>query len=76
MNEYERMRELASGNNQPNLNAGMILDYKVQVPPKETQLKLIAGFNFLKSKMISIQEQAEENRSIALGEFEKSIFTQ
>ncbi len=75
MNEYERLRELASGNNQPNLNAGMILDYKIQIPPNNIQREIIQEFNTFKSKIKALQAKAEENKSFALELFENAIFT-
>lgn len=63
MNEYDRLRELASGNNQPNLNAGMILDYKVQVPVLSEQNKITDYYFKEKDKIISLKKQAESLRS-------------
>ena len=39
--EYANPRALASGNNQPNLNAEMIASYPVPLPPLETQHNLV-----------------------------------
>lgn len=74
MNEYERLRELASGNSQPNLNAGMILDYKIQVPPIELQQNIINEFNAKKAMIYSIKKQVEINITKAVTEFDKAIF--
>ena len=41
MGEYENLRSLASGNNQPNLNAEMIANYEVPLPPLEFQKDLV-----------------------------------
>ena len=51
MGEYNRLRELASGNNQPNLNAQMIKDYNVVIPPINIQQEIIKNYSFLKSKV-------------------------
>ena len=40
--EYFNLRALASGNNQPNLNAEMIASYPVPLPPLEIQRDLVA----------------------------------
>lgn len=74
MNEYDRLRELASGNNQPNLNAQMIKDYKVVIPPFDIQDKIIETVEDLKSKIKSLQKEIEENLDRALEEFEKTVF--
>lgn len=74
MGEYNRLRELASGNNQPNLNAQMIKDYNVVIPPKEIQKEIINNYSNLKSKVKSIESEFEKLTSIAELEFEKQIF--
>lgn len=74
MNEYERLRELASGNNQPNLNAGMIYEYKVQVPPIQIQKEVIERMNFYKNKIDIQKTLAIQNKKLSFDEFEKSVF--
>lgn len=74
MGEYNRLRELASGNNQPNLNAQMIKDYNVIIPPISTQEEIIKKYIFLKSKVKLIEDEFEKLTSIAELEFEKQIF--
>ncbi|MBS1579051.1 MAG: restriction endonuclease subunit S [Bacteroidetes bacterium] len=74
MGEYNRLRELASGNNQPNLNARMIKDYNVIIPPISTQEEIIKKYIFLKSKVKLIEDEFEKLTSIAELEFEKQIF--
>jgi restriction endonuclease S subunit len=41
MSQYDAMRALASGNNQPNLNAEMIANLQIALPPLEVQRKLV-----------------------------------
>lgn len=41
MSEYHSLRELASGNNQPNLNAAMVSSYPVPLPPLDIQKTLV-----------------------------------
>lgn len=74
MGEYNRLRDLASGNNQPNLNAQMIKDYNVVIPPINIQEEIIKNYSFLKSKVKSIESEFEKLTSIAELEFEKQIF--
>ncbi|WP_232603379.1 restriction endonuclease subunit S [Photobacterium carnosum] len=74
MHEYDRLRALASGNNQPNLNAAMIKKYLVILPPLDRQVEI--------AKVVSeMKEQIKENSFIAknlhvqmIDEFEKEIF--
>lgn len=74
MNEYERLRALASGNNQPNLNAQMIKNYKVVIPPFITQQKIKNRVHEMKFQIKEIQEKAQEVKQQAIKEFENEIF--
>lgn len=75
MGEYDRLRDLASGNNQPNLNAQMIKDYKVIIPPIAIQKEIIKKYSGLKLKVKSIEVEYEKQISIAETEFENAIFS-
>lgn len=74
LGEYNRLRELASGNNQPNLNAQMIKDYNVIIPPVTIQKEIIKKQNALKAKVKVIKSEHQKLLSIAELEFEKGIF--
>lgn len=74
INEYDRIRELASGNSQPNLNADMIKNYPIVVPPLENQKEIISKYwEFDKIKKLKIKN-AEQLKHQANEEFEKAIF--
>jgi type I restriction enzyme S subunit len=75
MGEYNRLRDLASGNNQPNLNAQMIKDYKVIIPPIAIQKEIIKRYSGLKLKVKSIEVEYEKQISNAETEFENAIFS-
>lgn len=74
MGEYHRLRDLASGNNQPNLNAQMIKDYNVVIPPFEIQEQIIECFKSQKEKIVQLQFQAKKLKNQAEEEFEKGVF--
>lgn len=74
MNEYERLREMASGNNQPNLNAQMIKTYPLVIPPIDIQKQIISYFFTQRKEIKLLREQAKQNRQNALSDFEKEIF--
>lgn len=74
MGEYYRLRSLASGNNQPNLNAQMIKDYMVVIPPLGIQKEIIKKFSGLKLRVKKIEIEFEKQTSIAELEFENEIF--
>lgn len=74
MGEYDRMREMASGNNQPNLNAQMLKDYNVIIPPFEIQTKIIQTINSIKAKINELNVLSAKNKEEAIVEFENEIF--
>ena len=74
MGEYDRMREMASGNNQPNLNAQMLKDYNVIIPPFEIQTKIIKTINSIKAKINELNVLSAKNKEEAIVEFENEIF--
>jgi len=74
MNEYDNLRAMASGNNQPNLNLGMISSYRIQIPPMNIQRKIIEKFFEFKRIINSANEILESNKKEALREFEQAIF--
>lgn len=75
MNEYHRLRELASGNNQPNLNAEMVKNYKVIIPPFDIQDNIVIEITKRKKEIKRLKNQAVKNRENAIKEFEEEIFT-
>jgi len=75
MNEYHRLRDMASGNSQPNLNAQMIKGYKVVIPPFDIQEKIIEEISSRKEKIKQLLAEALQNREDAIKEFEEEIFT-
>lgn len=71
---YNDLRSLASGNNQPNLNADKIKNYDVVVPPVEIQNTIVGHINEQKEQIKQLKQQAETLRKDAWEEFEKEIF--
>jgi len=73
-NEYDRLRELASGNSQPNLNAEMIKNYPVIIPPISEQKSLVDRIFNLQEQINILRGKANNHREEALYNFEKEIF--
>ena len=59
MSQYEAMRALASGNNQPNLNADMIANLKIPVPPLPVQREIMERVASGRAEIIREREAAE-----------------
>ena len=71
---YYDLRSLASGNNQPNLNAEIIKNYNVVIPPIKIQSTIVKHINEQKLQIKQLKRQAETLRKAALIEFEEEIF--
>lgn len=71
---YDDLRSLASGNNQPNLNAGKIKDYDVVVPPMDVQNEIAAHIKEQKALVSQLKQKSQAIRESALKEFENEIF--
>ena len=71
---YDDLRSLASGNNQPNLNAGKINNYDVVVPPMDVQNEIVDHIKEQKALAKQLKQKATSIREEALKEFENEIF--
>lgn len=71
---YDDLRSMASGNNQPNLNAGKINNYDVVVPPMDVQKEMVAYIKEQKALSKLLKQKATSMRKEALIEFENELF--
>ena len=74
MNEYARLRELASGNNQPNLNAQMIASYPVIIPPYDIQKEIVETVTGINNQLSEARQNIERFKIEAQQQFEKELF--
>ena len=72
--EYEGLRKLASGNNQPNLNAQMIASYVIPLPSLSIQKQIVSHVSALKSEIKRLKATAEALRRQAKDDFEAEVF--
>ncbi|MBR5169088.1 MAG: restriction endonuclease subunit S [Muribaculaceae bacterium] len=70
---YHDLRSLASGNNQPNLNAGKIKNYDVVIPPLAIQNEIATHIEQQKSKAKELKQKAQAMREAAIKEFENTL---
>lgn len=75
-NETENLKKLSYGSAQPNLNAGIIANYKVPLPPLSKQKEIVSELHKMKSKIEELKIAASKERATAITEFEKTIFDQ
>ena len=73
MSQYEPLRALASGNNQPNLNAGMIANYPIPVPPLDIQKALVEAISQARTEAAQLRQQAAQLREQARRKLERAL---
>lgn len=73
MLEYHNLRNLASGNNQPNINGDMIKNYEIPLPPLEIQKEIVTHIENIKSDIKEMDEAIEILEKLAKTELEKNI---
>lgn len=76
MSQYERLRALASGNNQPNLNAGMIASYPVPLPPLQVQKSLVQAMAQARNEAARLRARAAQVREQARQRIEAALLGQ
>lgn len=59
---YDELRGLAQGGNQPNLNAGMIKDFPILVPPMHEQQQFVAFVEQINKSKSVIQKSLDETQ--------------
>ncbi|WP_179007837.1 restriction endonuclease subunit S [Winogradskyella forsetii] len=72
--QKDSFKKLAYGSAQPNLNAGIISNYKVPIPPIDKQKEITNHILNLKNKIKDLKTQSEKNRNLSITEFENEIF--
>ena len=73
MSEYDDLRAMASGNNQPNLNAAMIANYPVPLPPLSVQREIIQEIESGRAEAARLKNLAAQIRTLREAEIEAMI---
>ena len=71
---YDDLRSLASGTNQPNLNAEKIKNYMLPIPPKEIQEEIVSNVSAAKARIRELKSKATSLKAQALQDFERALF--
>ena len=61
---YDRLRNLAQGGNQPNLNGNMIKNFTVLVPPVELQMQFVKFVEQVDKSKVVVQKSLEETQKL------------
>jgi restriction endonuclease S subunit len=73
MSEYDDLRALASGNNQPNLNAEMIATYPLPLPPLAIQREIVAQVEAARAEVAGLRAQVAQRARESAAEVEAAI---
>ena len=68
---YEELRGLAQGGNQPNLNAGMIKNFPILIPPMEKQKKFVSFVSQIDKSKLSIQASLDQLEALKQSQMHK-----
>ena len=74
--QTNNLKKMAYGGAQPNINANIISNYLIPIPPISLQNSIVAHINRQKERIKLLKRQADDLRKGALVEFEKEIFVQ
>ena len=70
----EKLKSLAYGSAQPNINAGIISDFILIVPPIALQKQMVKQIKRMHTKISELYIQLKDYRQLALTNFETKIF--
>lgn len=72
--QTDKLKSMAYGGAQPNINARIIANYEVPIPPTDIQNEIVAQINALRAEQKNLQQQASALRQQAQQQFEQTIF--
>lgn len=72
--QTNNLKKMAYGGAQPNINANIISNYLIPIPPINLQNSIVAHINKQKERIKLLKMQSDDLRKGALVEFEKVLF--
>ena len=72
--QTDNLKAMAYGGAQPNINAGIVANYKIPIPPFSVQHDIVKNINTQKVQIKQLQQAANNLRETAMKEFENEIF--
>lgn len=72
--QTDNLKSMAYGGAQPNINAGIIANYNVPLPPLDVQNEIVAHITALRNEQKNLRQQVTEIRQQAQQQFEQTIF--
>lgn len=72
--QIDKLKSMAYGGAQPNINAGIVANYEVPLPPLDIQNEIVAHITALRTEQKNLQQQASDLRTQTQLQFEQTIF--
>lgn len=72
--QKENLKKMAYGGAQPNINAGIISEYRIPLPPIKVQNEIVETVFQIQSKARQLKQKGMLLRKKALSDFEQTIF--
>ena len=72
--QTDKLKAMAYGGAQPNINAGIVANYEIPLPPFDTQNEIVEHITRLRKKQKDLQQKSLNLRQQATQQFEQTIF--
>lgn len=72
--QTDKLKAMAYGGAQPNINAGIVANYEIPLPPFDTQNEIVERITRLRKKQKDLQQKSLTLRQQATQQFEQIIF--
>lgn len=72
--QTDKLKAMAYGGAQPNINAGIVANYEIPLPPFDTQNEIVEHITALRKKQKDLQQKSLTLRQQATQQFEQIIF--
>lgn len=72
--QTDKLKAMAYGGAQPNINAGIVANYEIPLPPFDTQNEIVERITRLRKKQKDLQQKSLTLRQQATKQFEQTIF--
>lgn len=72
--QTDKLKAMAYGGAQPNINAGIVANYEIPLPPFDTQNEIVEHITRLRKKQKDLQQKSLTLRQQATQQFEQIIF--
>ena len=72
--QTDKLKSMAYGGAQPNINAGIVANYEIPIPPLAIQNEIVEHISALRAEQKNLQQQASNLRTQAQQQFVQTIF--